>query len=103
MYGTFESMSASSSTTEQPQTMLVRAIARQIREVKTEGQQVLWVAGPSVVSTGAGSALVALVEAGYVDVLFAGNALATLDIEAALYGTSIGVDPFRGRRESRRH
>ena len=101
VYGTFESLSAPSSTTELPQATLVRAIARQIREVKTEGQQILWVAGPSVVSTGAGSALVALVEAGYVDVLFAGNALATLDIEAALYGTSIGVDPLRGRRVQR--
>ena len=33
---------------------------------------------------------------GYVDVLFAGNALATHDIEAALYGTSLGVDLDRG-------
>ena len=35
-------------------------------------------------------AMVALVNAGFVDVLFAGNALATHDIEAALYGTSLG-------------
>ena len=28
---------------------------------------------------------------GYVDVLFAGNALATHDIEQALFGTSLGV------------
>ena len=40
--------------------------------------------------------MVALVEAGYVDVLFAGNALATHDIEAALYGTSLGVDLAQG-------
>ena len=42
-------------------------------------------------------AMVALVEAGFVDTLFAGNALATHDIESALYGTSLGVDLSRGR------
>jgi len=33
-----------------------------------------------------------MVNAGFVDVLFAGNALATHDIESALYGTSLGID-----------
>jgi lysine-ketoglutarate reductase/saccharopine dehydrogenase-like protein (TIGR00300 family) len=37
------------------------------------------------------------VENGFVDILFAGNALATHDIEAALYGTSLGVDLTQGR------
>jgi lysine-ketoglutarate reductase/saccharopine dehydrogenase-like protein (TIGR00300 family) len=41
--------------------------------------------------------MVALVEADFVDVLFAGNALATHDIEASLYGTSLGVDLAHGR------
>jgi lysine-ketoglutarate reductase/saccharopine dehydrogenase-like protein (TIGR00300 family) len=41
--------------------------------------------------------MVALVEAGFVDVLFAGNALATHDIEAALFGTSLGIDLTQGR------
>ena len=50
-----------------------------------------------MVHTGAAPAMVALVEAGYVDVLFAGNALATHDIESALYGTSLGVDLAVGR------
>ena len=35
-------------------------------------------------------------EAGYVDVLFAGNALATHDIESSLFGTSLGVDLAKG-------
>jgi len=42
-------------------------------------------------------AMVALVEAGYVDVLFGGNAIATHDIESALFGTSLGIDLSRGR------
>ncbi|MBX6387853.1 MAG: TIGR00300 family protein [Frankia sp.] len=100
-YGTFGSMTLPPVDAAQPQALLVRAIARQIREVKAEGQTVLWVLGPSVVSAGASAAMVALVEAGFVDVLFAGNALATLDVEQALYGTPLGVGPLRSRRVQR--
>ncbi|HYJ68628.1 MAG TPA: TIGR00300 family protein [Nocardioidaceae bacterium] len=84
-------------SSEKPQTVLVRQVADGIRETKAAGQKVLWVGGPGVVHTGAAPAMVALVEAGYVDTLFAGNALATHDIESALYGTSLGVDLARGR------
>ena len=92
----FEFMSSSVSS-EKPQGLLVRQIAQRMREVKAEGGRILWVGGPGVVHTGAAPALVALVEAGYVDVLFAGNALATHDIESALYGTSLGVDLAQGK------
>jgi lysine-ketoglutarate reductase/saccharopine dehydrogenase-like protein (TIGR00300 family) len=84
-------------SSEKPQTVLVRQVADGMRTAKSAGQKVLWVGGPGVVHTGAAPAMVALVEAGYVDVLFAGNALATHDIEAALYGTSLGVDLAQGR------
>ena len=77
--------------------MLVRQIAEQMRSVNADGGRILWVAGPAVVHTGAAPAMVALVRAGYVDVLFGGNAIATHDIEAALYGTSLGVDLAHGR------
>ncbi len=92
----FEFMSSSVSS-EKPQGLLVRQIAQTMREVKAEGGRILWVGGPGVVHTGAAPALVQLVEAGFVDVLFAGNALATHDIEAALYGTSLGVDLAQGK------
>ena len=88
---------SSTVSSEKPQSLLLRQIAQQMREVKAEGGKVLWVGGPAVVHTGAAPAMVALVEAGYVDVLFAGNALATHDIEASLYGTSLGVDLAMGR------
>jgi lysine-ketoglutarate reductase/saccharopine dehydrogenase-like protein (TIGR00300 family) len=84
-------------SSEKPQALLVRQVADGMRAAKEAGQKVLWVGGPGVVHTGASPAMVALVEAGYVDVLFAGNALATHDIEAALYGTSLGVDLAQGR------
>jgi lysine-ketoglutarate reductase/saccharopine dehydrogenase-like protein (TIGR00300 family) len=93
--GGFEFMSSAVSS-EKPQALLVRQIATRMREVQVAGGRILWVGGPAIVHTGAAPAVVALVEAGYVDVIFAGNALATHDIEAALYGTSLGVDLAHG-------
>jgi lysine-ketoglutarate reductase/saccharopine dehydrogenase-like protein (TIGR00300 family) len=93
--GGFEFMSSTVSS-EKPQALLVRQIAERMRAVKAAGRRILWVAGPAVVHTGAAPAMVAMVRDGWVDVLFAGNALATHDIEAALYGTSLGVDLSRG-------
>jgi lysine-ketoglutarate reductase/saccharopine dehydrogenase-like protein (TIGR00300 family) len=87
---------SSTVSSEKPQALLVRQIAERAREVKAAGDKILWVGGPAIVHTGAAPAMVALVRAGFVDVLFAGNALATHDIEAALYGTSLGVDLNRG-------
>jgi lysine-ketoglutarate reductase/saccharopine dehydrogenase-like protein (TIGR00300 family) len=94
--GGFEFMKSEVSS-EKPQALLVRQIAQQMRDIKEEGRKILWVGGPAVVHTGAAPAMVALVEAGFVDILFAGNALATHDIEAALFGTSLGVDLQQGR------
>src|SRR3954454_5825557 len=84
-------------SSEKPQAVLVRQVADGMREAKDAGKKVLWVGGPGVVHTGAAPAMVALVDAGFVDVLFAGNALATHDIEAALYGTSLGIDLSQGQ------
>jgi lysine-ketoglutarate reductase/saccharopine dehydrogenase-like protein (TIGR00300 family) len=84
-------------SSEKPQAVLVRQVADGMREARSIGKKVLWVGGPGVVHTGAAPAMVAMVDAGFVDVLFAGNALATHDIEAALYGTSLGVDLAHGR------
>ena len=93
--GGFGFMSSTVSS-EKPQALLVRQIADRMRGVKADGGRLLWVAGPALVHTGAAPAMVELVRAGWVDVLFGGNALATHDIEAALYGTSLGVDLSRG-------
>jgi lysine-ketoglutarate reductase/saccharopine dehydrogenase-like protein (TIGR00300 family) len=87
---------SSSVSSEKPQALLVRQIAERMREVKAAGKRILWVGGPAVVHTGAAPAMVRLVDAGYVDVLFAGNALATHDIESSLFGTSLGVDLAKG-------
>jgi lysine-ketoglutarate reductase/saccharopine dehydrogenase-like protein (TIGR00300 family) len=83
-------------SSEKPQALLVRQVADGMRQAKEAGKKVLWVGGPGVVHTGAAPSMVALVEAGFCDILFAGNALATHDIEAALYGTSLGIDLNQG-------
>ncbi|MBO9520758.1 MAG: TIGR00300 family protein [Nocardioidaceae bacterium] len=84
-------------SSEKPQAVLVRQVADGMRQAKANGQNVLWVGGPGVVHTGAAPAMVELVKAGFVDVLFAGNALATHDIESSLYGTSLGIDLAVGK------
>ncbi len=93
--GGFEFMTSTVSS-EKPQALLVRQIAARMREVKNDGGRILWVAGPAVVHTGAAMPMVALVEQGWVDVLFSGNALATHDIESSLFGTSLGIDLTAG-------
>jgi len=91
----FEFMSSQVSS-EKPQGLIVRKVAAAMRATRQRGEKILWVAGPAVIHTGAAPAVVRLIEAGYVDVLFAGNALAAHDIEGALYGTSLGVNLSEG-------
>jgi lysine-ketoglutarate reductase/saccharopine dehydrogenase-like protein (TIGR00300 family) len=76
---------------EKPKKLLIREIAADIRQVRADGGSILFVGGPAVIHTGAGKYLSALIRAGYIQVLFAGNALAAHDIESALYGTSLGI------------
>src|SRR5207244_8587814 len=51
------------------------------------------VAGPSIGRTVAGHHLVRLIEVDNVNRLFAGNSFAAYDVEQALYGTSLGMNP----------
>lgn len=86
----FEFM-ASAVSSEKPKAQVVAEVARILREVRDAGQETIAVVGPAVVHTGAGDELARLVRAGFVSVLFGGNAIAVHDIESALYGTSLGV------------
>ena len=67
-------------------------VVAMMRQVKSDGGRIAFVAGPVVVHSGGVSYFSDLVGRGYVDVLLAGNALAVHDVERALYGTSLGVD-----------
>ncbi|MBN1193201.1 MAG: TIGR00300 family protein [Coriobacteriia bacterium] len=86
----FEFMNSEVSS-EKPKALVVRDVARVLRKVRERGQSIILVVGPAVVHTGAARHLARLVRAGYVSVLFGGNAVAVHDIESALYGTSLGV------------
>jgi lysine-ketoglutarate reductase/saccharopine dehydrogenase-like protein (TIGR00300 family) len=77
---------------EKPKKVLIAAIAEEMRQVRALGGRILVVAGPGVVHTGAGVYLSRLIELGFVQVLFAGNALAVHDVEVALFGTALGVN-----------
>jgi lysine-ketoglutarate reductase/saccharopine dehydrogenase-like protein (TIGR00300 family) len=74
----------------------VRKVAEMMRQIKTEGGRIVFVAGPVVIHTGGSQAFGEIIRRGYVDALLAGNAIAVHDIENALFGTSLGVDLEHG-------
>jgi lysine-ketoglutarate reductase/saccharopine dehydrogenase-like protein (TIGR00300 family) len=82
---------------ERPSETLIAQIAREILEVKRCGGKIALVGGPAIIHTGADCALAEIIRKGYIDVLFAGNALATHDIEYNLFGTSLGMDISTGK------
>jgi lysine-ketoglutarate reductase/saccharopine dehydrogenase-like protein (TIGR00300 family) len=86
----FEFMTSAVSS-EKPKAVSVREIAHAMKRTKAAGEKILAVLGPAVVHTGGGELVAKLIRDGYLNVLFAGNALATHDIEQAFYGTSLGV------------
>lgn len=94
--GSTFSFMGSDVSTERPKELVVAAVAQGIREARRSGHKVLIVGGPAIVHTGAGRHLEAIINAGWIDLLFAGNALATHDIEKALFGTSLGVELATG-------
>jgi lysine-ketoglutarate reductase/saccharopine dehydrogenase-like protein (TIGR00300 family) len=90
------SFMASEVSAEKPKKVLISRIAAEMRAVRAEEGRILVVGGPAVVHTGAGRYLSRLIELGFVQVLFAGNALAVHDVEVALYGTALGVSVESG-------
>jgi len=92
---TFEFMHGTVSS-ERPSEAIIARIAREILRLKDAGEKIALVGGPAIVHTGAAGALADMIREGYIDVLFAGNALATHDIESNLYGTSLGMDVRTG-------
>ncbi len=94
-HGEFRFM-ASDVSIEKPKRSLIERIAHAIRAARASGKKIVLVGGPAIVHTGSVGHVCRLIRAGWVDVLFAGNALAAHDIEYALYGTSLGVYLDRG-------
>ncbi|MGI8890046.1 MAG: TIGR00300 family protein, partial [Chthoniobacterales bacterium] len=91
----FEFM-ASNVSIEKPKSAVIRGMAREFQRSREENGKILVVGGPAIVHTGAAEHFEKLIDWGYVQLLFAGNALAAHDIENALFGTSLGVDLEHG-------
>jgi lysine-ketoglutarate reductase/saccharopine dehydrogenase-like protein (TIGR00300 family) len=83
-------------SSEKPKSISIKGVVDAIRQTRALGKKVLLVGGPAIVHTGSAAHVATLVREGWVQVLFAGNALATHDIEQALYGTSLGVSLTHG-------
>ncbi len=81
----------------------VRQTAALIEQTRAQGKKVLVVAGPVVVHTGGAAGLAALIRNGFVQGVLSGNALGVHDIEAALFGTSLGLRLSDGRQEEHGH
>jgi lysine-ketoglutarate reductase/saccharopine dehydrogenase-like protein (TIGR00300 family) len=91
----FEFM-ASPVSSEKPKGVTVREVASAMKRTRAAGEKILAVLGPAVVHTGSVEHICYLIRSGFLNVLFAGNALATHDIELALYGTSLGISADHG-------
>jgi len=81
----------------------VRQTAALVRHAMEQKQKVVVVAGPVVVHTGGVAGLSRLIRGGFVHALLSGNALGVHDVEAALFGTSLGVRLSDGRAEEHGH
>jgi lysine-ketoglutarate reductase/saccharopine dehydrogenase-like protein (TIGR00300 family) len=69
---------------------------------RRRGGYAVWVAGPALVHARARADLVWFIERGFVGALLAGNAVAVHDVEAALFGTTLGMAP-NGRASAGGH
>lgn len=88
---------------ERPHGHIIADVAKRMRTLRQgyrAGQsesKVLLAGGPVIIHAGGREALAWLIDEGFVHVLFCGNALAAHDMEAELYGTSLGYGLTAGR------
>lgn len=86
-------------SSERPHGHILADIARRMRALRDEPSRgkVLLSGGPAIVHAGGRDALAWLIDQGFIQILFAGNALAAHDMEADLFGTSLGYGLAAGR------
>jgi lysine-ketoglutarate reductase/saccharopine dehydrogenase-like protein (TIGR00300 family) len=78
-------------SSEKPKSLFIKEIAERMVDARERHGKILVVGGPAIIHTAAGESLSRLIETGWINYLFAGNALAVHDIENAVFGTSLGV------------
>lgn len=101
--GTLFGFMNSAVSSEKPKAVSIHAVAQSIREARKAGQKVLLVGGPAIIHTGSGHHVARLIEQGWVQTLFAGNALAVHDLEQSIYGTSLGINLQEGHSVDHGH
>ncbi|HXU44155.1 MAG TPA: hypothetical protein VN783_01410 [Thermoanaerobaculia bacterium] len=67
-------------------------LAARLDEERRRGGYLVWVAGPAFVHSRARKDFEWFIRNGYVSAFLAGNAVAVHDIEAAMFGTTLGMD-----------
>jgi lysine-ketoglutarate reductase/saccharopine dehydrogenase-like protein (TIGR00300 family) len=88
---------------ERPHGHIIADVAKRMQVLREgfcagkPGCKVLLAGGPAIIHAGGRDALTWLIEEAFVHVLFCGNALAAHDMEADLYGTSLGYGLAAGR------
>ena len=76
----------------------------ELLEFEREHGYILWVLGPAVTfDQDSRNAMAHLISSGYVDALFAGNALATHDLESHFFNTALGQDIYSKENKSMGH
>ena len=66
-------------------------LAQLLGEEKARGGTIVWVIGPALVHARAREDLIWFIENGYAGALLGGNAVAVHDLEAAIFGTTLGM------------
>jgi len=66
-------------------------LAARVSEEKRRGGYLIWVIGPALVHSRARADFEWFIRNGYVQAVLAGNAVAVHDIEAAIFGTTLGM------------
>jgi lysine-ketoglutarate reductase/saccharopine dehydrogenase-like protein (TIGR00300 family) len=66
-------------------------LAALLGEEKARGGKIVWVIGPALVHARAREDMIWFIENGYAGALLGGNAVAVHDLEAAMFGTTLGM------------
>jgi lysine-ketoglutarate reductase/saccharopine dehydrogenase-like protein (TIGR00300 family) len=66
-------------------------MARLLIDERERGGYIIWVTGPALVHSRARADMTWFVDNGFVNALLAGNAVAVHDIEASIFGTTLGM------------
>lgn len=66
-------------------------LAQLLGEEKHQGGKIVWVVGPALVHARAREDMIWFIKNGYVHAFLGGNAVAVHDLEAAIFGTTLGM------------